>query len=102
MAKKEITIDAATLSENNRFAADSSPNRKATSLIGRIENLRAVRSLAAAYSSLLEETVTPRRTLKLVHAQMAAALFLLPADMPTGLRLLLIAWAALACWQCRK
>ncbi len=67
-----------------------------------LTNNRAIISLARIYSALLEENVSPARTLRLVHAQIACIAALLPAEMPILLHLALLAWAGMAVYGCRK
>jgi len=90
MEKKELLIETAYAPQNFRI-----------NLLARIGSQAWLRRLAAVYSFLLEEEVGPRRTLRLLHAQVAAMSAVLPADMPLALRALLLAWAFLACRQCR-
>lgn len=90
MTKKELTLNAAA------------PARRTLHLSQRIENSRILLRLAALYSRLLEEPVTPRRTLRLLHAQLAALTLLMMGTPSLLLGMLLLAWTALAVWQCRK
>lgn len=90
MEKKELLIETAYAPQNFRI-----------NLLARIGSQAWLRRLAAVYSFLLEEEVGPRRTLRLLHAQVAVLSAVLPADMPLALRALLLAWAFLACRQCR-
>ncbi len=64
--------------------------------------LPIIRRLAHLYSLLLEETVTPRQTLRLLHAQLAGLCLLWPADIALSLRGMALAWAAAAIYQCRS
>lgn len=91
MEKKELLIETAYAPQTFRI-----------NLLARIESQAWLRKLASVYSFLLEEEVGPRRTLHLLHAQIAVMLLTLPADMPVALRALLLAWACLAARQCRN
>lgn len=72
------------------------------SLVIALESLGFVKALAAIYSGLLEETVSPRRTLHLLHAQVACLILVFPAALPLLVRVLLFVWAVLAVRGCRK
>lgn len=67
-----------------------------------LTNNRAVLALAQFYSHLLEENIPPTRALHLLHAQIACTVAVMPAEMPMLLHLLLVVWAGVAVWQCRK
>lgn len=67
-----------------------------------LTNSRPVLALAHLYSLLLEENIPPTRALRLLHAQLACLIAVLPATMSLWLHLLLLAWAGVAVWQCRK
>lgn len=90
MEKKELLVETACTPADFRL-----------NLIARIETCVWLQRLAAVYSFLLEEKVSPRRTLRLLHAQTAVFFAIAPAGMPLGLRALLLVWAALAVRQCR-
>lgn len=67
-----------------------------------LTNSRAIISLTRIYSALLEENVSPARTLCLLHAQIACIAAVLPVGMPILLHLALLAWAGMAVYGCRK
>lgn len=73
---------------------------KSLNLLATLEQLGAVRRLADVYSRLLEERVTPRQTLHLVHAQLACFALLLTASAPWAFYVLELAWTALAVKGC--
>ncbi len=100
MEKKELLMNA-TFVNNAETLRSVRQNTKNIGFIGLFENLTCVKQLAHIYSVLLEEPVSNRRTLKFLHAQVAAFFLILPADMPFGLRALFLLWTGLACWQCR-
>jgi hypothetical protein len=57
-------------------------------------------TLAAWFSQMMEEEVSPQQALRMVHAQLAfAALVLLGGQGPL-VAVLLFAWFALSVWQC--
>ncbi len=63
---------------------------------------RPVVSLAAWFSRLSDQEVTPRQAVCLVHAQVAfAALVLLGGSSPL-VAVLLFAWFGLSVWQCAE
>lgn len=72
------------------------------SLVLVLESLGFVKALAAIYSTLLEETVSPRRTLHFIHAQLACIMLVLPIACPLLVHALLFVWAVLAVRGCRK
>ena len=90
MTKKELTLGTAQLNENKSF-----------SLLTRLETTSLVVRLAQIYSGLLEEKVSTRRTLKLVHAQLAMGALLLVGGLSTVVAILLSIWTVLAVWQCK-
>ena len=90
MTKKELTLGTAQLNENKSF-----------SLLTRLETTSLVVRLAQIYSSLLEEKVSARRTLKLVHAQLAMGALLLVGGLSTVVAIMLSIWTVLAVWQCK-
>jgi len=91
MIKKDLALD--------RTALPATPH---ASLTGMLARTKAIRSLSRLYSLLLEEDITPVRTLHLLHAQVAAIIALCPAGMPAGMRLLCLAWAAVAIKRCAR
>ena len=90
MTKKELTLSTAQLHESRSF-----------SLLERLETTAWVVRLSRIYSDLLEEKVSARRTLKLVHAQVAAGTLLLLGGLSTMAAILLCVWTLLAVWQCK-
>lgn len=90
MEKKELLVGTACTPSAVRF-----------NLVARIESCVWLQRLASVYSALLEEKISPRRTLRLLHAQAALFCAVAPASMPLGLRTVLLAWAGVAVWQCR-
>lgn len=91
MIKKDITLDHSALA--------AVPHALPVEFLART---KAIRSLARLYSLLLEEPITPVRTLRLLHAQIAAIAAICPAEMPVAIRLTCFAWAAMAICGCRK
>ena len=90
MTKKELTLSATQLQES-----------KSLSLLARLENTAFVVSLSKIYSNLLEEKVSARRTLKLLHAQLAMGALLLLGGLSAMVAILLCSWTVLAVWQCK-
>ena len=90
MAKKAMTLQFSV----QDFA-------RSIQLASRLENLRPVRWLSGLYSKLLEEHVSPRRTLRLVHAQVGLAALLILGGSSVVMAALLTAWTCLAMWQCK-
>lgn len=102
MTQKELLADSVLLASDVRCAGVMPRTAARRGLLSRLERLTVVRRLAALYSFLLEETVTPRRALRLLHAQTAILMFIFPVSMSLGLRALLLLWVALACRSCRR
>lgn len=71
-------------------------------LLSRIERTRAVAWLANWFSRTIEEEVTPRRALCLLHAHIAVLFLIVPADISISLRALFLVWAIAATLQCRR
>ena len=90
MTKKELTLGATQLQES-----------KSLSLLARLENTALVAYFSKIYSNLLEEKVSARRTLKLLHAQLAMGTLLLLGGLSAMMAILLCAWTVLAVWQCK-
>lgn len=61
-----------------------------------------LRLLGAYYSGILERKLSRRQTWRLIEAQMAFLMSILPADMSVAARLVLVAWLASAVARCRK
>lgn len=61
-----------------------------------------IRLLGAYYSGILERKLSRRQTWRLIEAQMAFLMSILPADMSVAARLVLVAWLASAVARCRK
>lgn len=91
MTKKSFVLDTPFLAQE-----------KPQSLFARLAATRPVVALAAFYSRLLEEPVSPRHTLHLLNAQAAVLAAIFPADMSLFLRGLFFLWAALALLGCRQ
>ena len=72
------------------------------SLSSRIYQFGPLKRLSNLYSRLLEETITPQRTLRLLHAQISATLWLLLGGTSLTAATLLTAWTCLSIWQCKK
>lgn len=103
MPKKTVLLDTtAALKSDSRYSTLLQNASKPRGLMARIEGARCVKQLADLYSRLLEEPVSPRRTLKFLHAQVAVLALIFPMSFPFGPRLIFLVWAALAVWQCRK
>lgn len=79
----------------------SAATTAAQSPIDRLAALSFVVSLASIYSGLLEETITPRRTLALIHAQVAVIAAMLPINLPIMMHVVLVAWAIAACFSAK-
>ena len=90
MTKKELTLGTAQLNESKSFSP-----------LTRLESTSLVVRLSKIYSGLLEEKVSARRTLKLVHAQLAMGALLLVGGVSTVVAILLSIWTVLAVWQCK-
>lgn len=91
MTKKSFVLDSSLLVQE-----------KPQNLFVRLAATRPVVALAAFYSRLLEEPVSPRHTLHLINAQMAILAAIFPADMSLALRLIFFLWAALALLGCKR
>jgi len=105
MLKKEISTALTPAYANFSFPINSTPshrNRGVKALFVRMENGRAIRFLARLYSQLMEEEVSPRRTLCLLHAQIAGFCLLFPAPLPFIYRVVCLCWMLIACFQCRS
>lgn len=70
--------------------------------LARIEASRPVAWLAANFSNIFEEKVSPRRALHLLHAHIAVLFLIIPADFPLSMRALFLVWAIAATFQCRR
>ena len=90
MTKKELTISTTQLHDC-----------KSISLLERLETTALVVRLSQIYSGLLEERVSARRTLKLVHAQVAMGALLILGGLSGITAILLCLWTVLAVWQCK-
>lgn len=91
MTKKSFVLDTPFLAQE-----------KPQSLFVRLAATRPVVALAAFYSRLLEEPVSPRHTLHLLNVQVAVLAAIFPADMSLSLRAIFFLWAALALLGCRR
>lgn len=91
MTKKSFVLDSSFLAQE-----------KPQNLFARLAASRPIVALAAFYSRLLEEPVSPRHTLHLLNAQAAILAAIFPADMSLSLRALFFLWAALALLGCKR
>lgn len=89
MTKKQTTL-----------AIQNSPSSVWASPLQRLESLRCIQRLAEIYSQLTEEQISARRTLHLLHAQLALVLLLLFGGSSVGMAALFTAWTTLAIRQC--
>ena len=92
--------DSAVLFRSGQYAA-SRPSVFAA-LKGYCLRSKAVHSLSAFYSRLLETRVTPLQTLHLLHAQLAFVLMVFPLPFSPFVRFLFLGWFALTVAQCRR
>ena len=90
MTKKELILGTEAIHESKSF-----------NLLARLEGTSLVVRLTKIYSQLLSERISARRTLKLVHAQLAMGAFLLLGGASVLLAIILCVWTVLAVWQCR-
>lgn len=90
MTKKELMLEAMPVRAH-----------RPRGLMKRIESGKSVRRLSRLYSFLLEEPVSARRTLGLVHVQLSLWALLLLGGHSLWLTLLLWGWALVALRQCR-
>ena len=67
-----------------------------------VENLSFVRILAAAFSEVMEEHITPRQALSIVNAVLALILTVFSLAVPMMLRILCVAWLFVALRQCKR
>lgn len=102
MAKKTLCLDTPLAASRSRLVTNVTPAGLVSRVMSWLETRQWVCRLSALYADLLEEPVAPRRTLRFVYAQAALAAALFPADLSLALRTLLLVWAALAVWQCRR
>lgn len=83
LSTSKIAFNAANAKNNNFTPVD---------IIDTIANSCPIRTLAAMYSGLMEETISPRLTLHLVCVQVAAFFTIMPAEMTLFTRLACLAW----------
>lgn len=102
MNKKDLHPDTAVFVNDAESTVQFRPLSAVRHLSARLAALACIRRLARLYSRLLEEPVSPRRTLRLLHVQLAGLLLVLPADLHPGFRLLFLAWLMLAARSCRS
>ena len=98
MMKKEMILPSSSV-RSGQYAA-SRPSVFAA-LKGYCLRSKAVHSLSAFYSRLLETRVTPLQTLHLLHAQLAFVLMVFPLPFSPFVRFLFLGWFALTVAQCR-
>lgn len=99
MMKKEMILTSSSV-RSGQYAA-SRPSVFAA-FKGYCLRSKAVHSLSAFYSRLLETCVTPLQTLHLLHAQMAFVLMVFPFPFSPFVRFLFLGWFALTMVQCRR
>lgn len=99
--KKELTFNAGTLTEE-RLRPRVSLSSVLNFVAGSVEKSYPVAKLSSFYSKLLEEHVSPRRTLRFVNAQLAAFMLLCAESMSTLGIIVLAAWTVAAIYGCRK
>ena len=92
--KKEMILPSSSV-RSGQYAA-SRPSVFAA-LKGYCLRSKAVHSLSAFYSRLLETRVTPLQTLHLLHAQLV-----FPLPFSPCVRFLVLGWFALTVAQCRR
>jgi len=63
---------------------------------------KAVIAMAALFSTILEEEVTPLRALHLLNAQLSFGLLLVLGGLSPIIAALLLLWFALSLWQCKR
>lgn len=88
--KQTISISKPTLSEKNM------------NLTSRIANWTPIVRLAALYSALLEEPVSPIRTLRILNAQLALFVLCLTANASIVVTAICLVWFALSIYACKK
>lgn len=66
-----------------------------------VESSAPIVKLARLYSILAEEEISPRRTLKIVHAQFAFFILMCGGASSLPVFLMLFAWALAALYGCR-
>jgi len=75
---------------------------KKAGLLPRLENLSLLRRLTGVYAALLEQPLTPRQTLHLLHAQLAGMTLLLTACASLLFYVLELAWFGMAMNGCAR
>lgn len=68
----------------------------------RMSSLRLAVNIAALFSRILEEKITPSQALCLVNLMLALVLAIFPVSMPMLLRVVFIVWLGLALRACRQ
>lgn len=99
--KKELTFNTDTLT-GARLRPRISLSAVLSFVAGSIEKSYPVVKLSSLYSKLLEEPVSPRRTLRFVNAQLAAFMLLCAESTSTLGIIVLAAWTVAAIYGCRK
>lgn len=79
-----------------RAAAASHAAPAAFDVIDLVASVKPIRVLAAMYSGLMEETITPRFTLHLLNVQVAAFMVIMPVDLPTFTHVLCLLWLVMS------
>lgn len=84
-----ISISSSKIAFN---AVNDKNNRTSFDIIDAIANTSIICTLAAMYSGLMEETISPRLTLHLVGVQVAAFFTIMPTEMALFTRVACLAW----------
>lgn len=101
MIRKELTLET----PYNRFSSLVSRPAQSSSrprgILRMLEQAAWVKAVARYFSSTLEEEVSPRRALRILHAQTAVFALLFPVDIPFLCRMVCLVWAVCAFKKCR-
>ena len=81
---------------------NSQVRRTSFSLLQALSALTLFRSLAAVFSGVMDERITPRQAVCITQAVMALLITVFSLCMPTVLRLLCLGWLIAALRQCRR
>lgn len=99
--KKTLTFSNSAMPAQ-RTLPQVSLKRALNAVLRAAESSVPVVKLAALYSKLLEEPVTPRRTLHFINAQLSAFMLVCTSAESTGALVALAAWTGAAIYGCRK
>lgn len=99
--KKTLTFSNSAMPAQ-RTLPQVSLKRALNAVLRAAESSVPVVKLAALYSKLLEEPVTPRRTLHFINAQLSAFMLVCASAESTGALVALAAWTGAAIYGCRK